>query len=170
MAEDVQYFLIDGRPVKWKPAIAGGSVTLVWDEAAGQFVADLSLVDRLLVPDEQVTSVDQITFEQALATRRPSHHRRRPHPARVALLEPLLAWTHSREPIDEALRTLTENGMHWFILGTETVDGRQQVILVESTSLGVACVVGDGATFGEVVVPDEVDLQAIASRYGLRAF
>jgi hypothetical protein len=157
MAEDVQYFLIDGRPVKWKPAIAGGAVTLVWDEAAGQFVADLSLVERLLVPDEQVTSVDQITFEQALATRRPSHHRRRPHPARVALLEPLLAWTHSREPIDEALRTLTESGMHWFIL-------------VESTSLGVACVVGDGATFGEVVVPDEADLQAIASRYGLRAF
>jgi hypothetical protein len=170
MAEDVQYFLVDGRPVKWKPAVAGGSVTLVWDEAAGQFVADLSLVDRLLLPDDQVACVDLVTFEAALAERRSGAPRRRPHPARPPVLDALLAWSHSFEPIDEALRTLTESGMHWFILGYEAIGGRQQVILVESTSLGVACVIGDGAHFGEVVVPSAAALQLIATRYGLQAF
>jgi hypothetical protein len=170
MAEDVQYFLVDGRPVKWKPAIAGGSVTLVWDEAAGQFVADLSLVDRLLIPDEQVTCVDLPAFEAALAARRGSQPRRRPHPARAAVLDTLLAFAHSREPIEETLRTLAESGLHWFILGREPMAGRQGVVLVESTSLGVACILGDGTHFGEVTVPTEADLPAIASRYGLRAF
>lgn len=170
MAEEVAYFLVDGRPVKWKPAVAGGAVTLVWDETAGQFVTDLSFVDRLLLPDDQVTSVDQATFEAALAARRQAPPRRRPHAARPPILDALLAWSHSLEPIDEALRALTESGMHWFVLGHEAWEGQHQVVLVESTSLGVACVVGDGAHFGAVTVPSPEALDAIANRYGLQAF
>jgi hypothetical protein len=170
MTEDVQCYLVDGRPVKWKPAIAGGSVTLVWDEAAGQFIADLSLVDRLLLPDDQVTSVDRPTFDRALAARRQPASRRCPHPARAPVIDALLAWADSLEPIDDVLRGLTESGMHWFILGHHAVDGRVMAVVVESASLGVACIGGDGALFGAVHVPDAPTVRAIAERYGLQPF
>lgn len=87
------------------------------------------------------------------------------HAATDEELYNLRAFDGSYESIEHKLGDNQDILTNWMLVDVEPYGERKCVVLLERSSLAVACVVGDGVHFGRAIAPDAAFVARIAGRF-----